>query len=70
MLQRRLDPADRLPDEGSVEDEAREIFSDPDDWMRQRNPNLAGRSPRDCLDQGDEQPVRDLLRRIRYIPYA
>ncbi len=67
---RRLDPADPLPDERSLEDEAREIFDEPDERMKQRNVNLAGRSPQDCINQGDEQPVRDLLRRIKYVPYA
>ena len=66
----RRDPADPLPGEGSVEDEARKIFADPDEWMRRENANLAGRSPRDCLDQGDVQAVRDLLRRIKYVPYT
>jgi len=66
----RLDPADPLLGEGSLEDEAREIFADPDEWMKQHNADLAGRSPQDCIGQGDLQPVRDLLRRIRYVPYT
>ena len=68
-LQRR-DPADPLPDEGSLEDEAREIFADPDGWMKRHNADLAGRTPQDCIDQGDLQPVRDLLRRIKHVPYT
>ncbi len=63
----RIDPTDRLPGEGSVRDEAGEIFADPGAWMNQKHPMLAGRSPQECIDGGDEQAVWDLLRTIKYV---
>jgi hypothetical protein len=63
----RVDPAGRLPGEGSLADEASQIFADPDEWMRREHPMLGGRSPQDFIDAGDEQPVWDLLRNIKYI---
>lgn len=63
----RIDPAERLPGEGSLADAARQIFADPDEWMRREHPMLGGRSPQECIDAGDEQPVWDLLRNIKYI---
>jgi Protein of unknown function (DUF2384) len=63
----RVDPAGRLPGEGSVSDAAGEIFADPNGWMSQEHPMLAGRSPQECIDAGDEQAVWDLLRTIRYV---
>ena len=65
-----LDPAARLPGEGTVAEDAAEIFAAPDHWLAQPHPELAGRSPADCLAQGDEAAVRALLRRLRYAPIA
>lgn len=64
---RRLDPADRLPAERDLLGEARQIFADPGDWMRQENPLLGGQTPRDCIDEGHEQLVWDLVRNIKYV---
>ncbi len=44
----RVDPARRLPGEGSLEDEANQIFADPDEWMHREHPMLGGRSPQEC----------------------
>ena len=63
----RADPAERLPGEGSLADEASQIFADPDEWLRREHPMLGGRSPQECIDAGDEQAVWDLLRNIKYI---
>lgn len=63
----RVDPARRFSDEGSLADEASQIFADPDEWMHRKHPMLAGRSPQECVDAGDEQAVWDLLRSIKYI---
>lgn len=62
----RIDPAGRLPGERGLEDEASEIFADPDEWMQRKHPMLGGRSPQECVDGGDEQAVWDLLRNIKY----
>ena len=64
---RRLDPKKRLPGEGSLMDEVRQIFADPSEWLDQRNPLLGGRSPRECIDAGEEQLVWDQLRSIKYV---
>lgn len=63
----RVDPAGLLLGEGSIRNEAGEIFADPGAWMHQEHAMLAGRSPQECVDAGDEQAVRDLLRTIRYV---
>ena len=63
----RRDPTEVLSDEGELWDEAREIFSRPDKWMTERHPMLDGRSPRDCIQAGDQQLVRDLVRTIKYV---
>ena len=63
----RIDPGGRLPGEGSIRDAAGEIFADPSGWMHQKHPMLAGRSPQECIDAGEEQAVWDLLRSIKYI---
>jgi hypothetical protein len=63
----RVDPTQLLDGEGSLAEEAKKIFADPDQWMQQRHPMLGGRSPQECIDASDEQPVRDLLRSIKYI---
>jgi hypothetical protein len=63
----RVDPAGLLPGEGSIRDEAGEIFADPGGWMYEKHPMLAGRAPQECIDAGDEQAVRDLLRTIKYV---
>ncbi|HEY4113611.1 MAG TPA: MbcA/ParS/Xre antitoxin family protein [Rhizomicrobium sp.] len=60
-------PSEPLPDEGDILQDAAQIFSNPQEWLKQAHPMLGGRSPQQCLDAQDEQPVRDLLRRIRYI---
>jgi hypothetical protein len=64
---RRLDPTERLPGERSLADEVRKVFADPDAWLRQQHPLLGGRTPRDCIDAGDEQLVWDLLRNIKHV---
>jgi hypothetical protein len=64
---KRVDPAERLPGEGGIRDLAGEIFADPGGWMSQRHPLLAGRSPQECIDAGDDQAVWDLLRSIKYL---
>ncbi len=62
-----VDPAERLPGEGSLTDEAGKIFADPDEWMHREHPMLGGRTPQECIDAGEEQSVWDLLRTIKYI---
>jgi hypothetical protein len=64
---RRVDPTGRFPDEASLADEVGNIFADPNEWMRQQHPLLAGRSPKECVDAGDEQAVWDLLHNIKYV---
>jgi hypothetical protein len=63
----RHDPRDLLDNEGSLMDEVRDIFAEPRMWMSQEHPLLGGRSPQDCIDGGDPQLVRDLLRNIRFV---
>lgn len=63
----RIDPADRLNGEQNLADEASQIFARPDEWMHQEHPMLGGRTPQQCIDAGDEQPVWDLLRNIKYV---
>ena len=63
----RVDPAERLPGEGSLADEAGQIFDNPDEWMRREHPMLGARSPEQCIADGDEQLIWDLLRNIKYI---
>lgn len=64
---KRRDPTEVLPSEKELWDEAREIFSQPDKWMTERHPMLDGRSPQDCIQAGDQQLVRDLVRNIKYV---
>jgi hypothetical protein len=63
----RQDPADRLPDESTIENEAIDLFENPDLWLNADNPMLGGKSPRACIGTADEQSVWDLLRTIRNI---
>ena len=63
----RRNPRDRLPDEGTVEQAAAEIFEDPERWLSTQHALLGGKRPRDCIGAADEQAVRDLLRTIRHI---
>jgi hypothetical protein len=63
----RVDPTGRLPGESSLSDEVGEIFVDPNAWMHQKHPMLAGRSPQESVDAGDEQAVWDLLHNIKYV---
>jgi hypothetical protein len=58
---------DPLPDEGTIEHEAAEIFEDPQRWLSTEHAMLGGKRPRDCVGAPDEQAVRDLLRTIRRI---
>lgn len=63
----RVDPGARLPGEGSIRDTAGEIFADPSGWMHEKHAMLAGRSPQECIDAGDEEAVWNLLRSIKYV---
>jgi hypothetical protein len=60
-------PADLLPGEGTIEQEASEIFEDPERWLSTEHALLGGKRPRDCIGAPDEQAVRDLLRTIRQV---
>lgn len=67
----RQDPAALLPGEhASITEEANEIFEDAAEWLRQPHPFLAGLTPLQCIEEHNEQPVRDLLRRIKYVPFS
>ncbi|HEY8699054.1 MAG TPA: antitoxin Xre/MbcA/ParS toxin-binding domain-containing protein [Rhizomicrobium sp.] len=61
------DPSNLVDGEGSIAEKARKMFASPAEWLAQKHPMLGGRSPQECLDAHDEQPVRDLLRRIKYV---
>jgi len=63
----RRDPSDLLPDEASIEQEAADIFEDPERWLSTEHALLGGKRPRDCIGAPDEQAVRDLLRTIRRV---
>jgi hypothetical protein len=63
----RLDPADRLPDESTIENAANDLFATPDVWLDADHPMLGGKTPRACIGTGDEQLVWDLPRTIRHI---
>ena len=63
----RRSPLDRLPGEGTVEQEAADIFEDSERWLSTEHALLGGKRPRDCIGAPDEQAVRDLLRTIRRI---
>lgn len=66
----RRDPQELLPGEGSIREEAEKVFSNPILWMNRPHPMLDGRTPQQCVDEEDEQPVRDLIRRVKYVPFA
>ena len=58
---------DVWPDEApDVREEAKRIVADPDLWLVSPHEFLGGCSPKELLEQGKEQPVRDLLRAIKY----
>ena len=73
-LQRRDDPATLLENDDTdliLRAVVRSVFrSQADEWLTERHPSLGGRSPQDCIDEGDDRAVRDLLRRILFAPYA
>jgi len=50
----RVNPPQPLDDEGSPTEEAKKIFADPEVWMQQKHPMLGGRSPQECINNGDE----------------
>jgi hypothetical protein len=64
---RRLEPTDRLASEHDLLEEARQIFAEPRQWIRQKNPLLGGLTPQECIDAGDEQLVWDLMCNIKYV---
>ncbi len=70
IVQWRHDPADPLPNERSVSEQVEELFANPDEWLDSPHPSLGGRTPRDCLSADEEQPVKDILRRTKFVPYA
>jgi len=57
-------------DEQDLGREAEALFENADAWLSSPHPGLGGRSPQECLKTGEEQPVRQLLRRIKYVPYT
>ncbi len=63
----RINPADRFPNEASLEREVAKIFENPNEWMNQDHPLLGGRSPQACVNANDDQPVWDLVRQIQYV---
>ena len=63
----RLDPHDLMDGEYSLTDEANKIFASPDQWMDEPHPLLDGKKPRDLLNTGKEQQLRDLIRDIRFV---
>lgn len=67
VMGRGRNPVDRLPGEGTIEQEAAEIFEDPERWLSTEHALLGGKRPRDCIGTSDEQTVRDLLRTIRRV---
>lgn len=57
-----------LPDEDpDIRQEAGKFFANPDEWLDTPNPNLAGRTPNDFVKDGHDEPVRNLLRSLKYI---
>jgi Protein of unknown function (DUF2384) len=61
-------PDDPPPDEAAdIREEAAKFFDNVDEWMTTENSNLAGRTPSQLIGAGNEEMVRDLLRRIKYI---
>jgi uncharacterized protein (DUF2384 family) len=62
-----LDPKQRLEHEGSLIDEVKTIFSNAEGWLNQPHPMLGGRKPQECVDDGEEQLVWDLLRGIKFV---
>lgn len=68
LLTLRQNPRDRLPGEGSIEDEADALFEDGRAWLHTEHPMLGAQRPIDLIGTPREQQVRDLLRRIRFIP--
>jgi uncharacterized protein (DUF2384 family) len=63
----RQNPADRLPDETTVANEAADLFENPDVWLDTEHPMLGGKRPRACVGTADEQAVWDLLRTTRRV---
>lgn len=62
------DPADLLEGErDNLRDEIKEILSSPGAWMTEKHAMLGGRSPEECIRDGDKQLVRDLVRSIKYV---
>ena len=62
-----INPRAKLEGEDSPEKEAAKLFENPDEWLSHPHPLLGGRTPRDCVKQGDEYAVRNLLRQIRFV---
>jgi len=68
---RGREAADSVPSgQQALWHEAEEVFEDGVKWLNDPHPSLGGRSPRDCLEHGEEQAVRELLRRIKYAAYS
>lgn len=53
-----------------IEQQARQTLEglnmDADEWLDAKNTHFGGRTPRELLHDGDEEPIRDLLWAIRH----
>lgn len=50
-----------------IHDDIRKLIPEPDTWLGSPNSQLGMKSPREILNTGDEQRVRELLRLIAFI---
>lgn len=49
-----------------VEQAARELFAEPEQWLNAPNERLGGEAPADLIARGKTEPVRNLLDSIRH----
>ena len=63
-----LSAADLFPDEkADLREEILELVEDPETWLDTPHPRLGWKKPKDLIGAHEEQPVRDLVRSIRYV---
>jgi hypothetical protein len=51
----------------AIRAEVAEFFDDPDLWLDSENTYLLGRTPRQAVEAGDAEAVREILQRVTYV---
>lgn len=58
---------DRDPDETTdLKSLIADVIADPDQWLNAPNDQLGGKTPQEQIDDGRDDLVRDLARRIKH----